>query len=212
MRNSEDSDQTWRMPRLIWVCAGRTLTLLDLSCRGSFLRCFYLTERSTSKETNKITLRRLCHNLTWRSQPTPAPTRKRAWHVSFCFFLCLFMAHRPFYFLFIAYRPLYFWFIVYKAKRSIFQHIKFSRVFTLGNSKKYFLFIDRSMFLFMTYGDPLQSPREHGKTTKCGHSNRRPAKRPVFSSSNWMTRMTDKTELHVKQHHKFLHQELPSFP
>ena len=32
---SEDSDQTGRMPRLIWVLAGRTATLLVLSCRGS---------------------------------------------------------------------------------------------------------------------------------------------------------------------------------
>ena len=33
--HSEDSDQTGRMPRLIWVFAARTLTLLVLSCRGS---------------------------------------------------------------------------------------------------------------------------------------------------------------------------------
>ena len=33
--DSEDSDQTGRMPRLICVFAGRTLTLLVLSCRGS---------------------------------------------------------------------------------------------------------------------------------------------------------------------------------
>ena len=33
--DSEDSDQTGRMPRLIWVFAGRTLILLVLSCRGS---------------------------------------------------------------------------------------------------------------------------------------------------------------------------------
>ena len=33
--DSEDSDQTGRMPRLIWVCTGRTTTLLVLSCRGS---------------------------------------------------------------------------------------------------------------------------------------------------------------------------------
>ena len=33
----EDSDQNGRMPRLIWVFAGRTLILLVLSCRGSFL-------------------------------------------------------------------------------------------------------------------------------------------------------------------------------
>ena len=33
---SEDSDPTGRMPRLIWVFGGRTVTLLVLSCRGSF--------------------------------------------------------------------------------------------------------------------------------------------------------------------------------
>ena len=35
--DSEDSDQTRRMPRLIWVFAGRTLILLVLSCHGSFV-------------------------------------------------------------------------------------------------------------------------------------------------------------------------------
>ena len=34
--DNEDSDQTGRMPRLIWVFAGRTLILLVLSCRSSF--------------------------------------------------------------------------------------------------------------------------------------------------------------------------------
>ena len=34
--DSEDSDQTGRMPRLIWVFAGRTLILLVLSCRDSY--------------------------------------------------------------------------------------------------------------------------------------------------------------------------------
>ena len=34
--DSEDSDQNGQMPRLIWVFAGRTLTLLVLSCRGSY--------------------------------------------------------------------------------------------------------------------------------------------------------------------------------
>ena len=33
--DSKDSDQTGRMPRLIWVFAGRTLILLVLTCRGS---------------------------------------------------------------------------------------------------------------------------------------------------------------------------------
>ena len=40
--DSEDSDQTGRMPRLIWVFAGRILTLLVLSCRGSLVIVFIL--------------------------------------------------------------------------------------------------------------------------------------------------------------------------
>ena len=44
--DSEDSDQTGRMPRLIWVFAGRTLTLLVLSCRGSYLE----TDETSDKE------------------------------------------------------------------------------------------------------------------------------------------------------------------
>ena len=36
--DSEDSDQTGRMPRLIWVFAGHTLILLVLSCHGSNTR------------------------------------------------------------------------------------------------------------------------------------------------------------------------------
>ena len=39
--HGEDSDQTVRMPRLIWVFAGRTATLLVLSRGGSFM--IYLT-------------------------------------------------------------------------------------------------------------------------------------------------------------------------
>ena len=35
--HSEDSNQTGRMCRLIWVFAGHTLILLVLSCRGSFV-------------------------------------------------------------------------------------------------------------------------------------------------------------------------------
>ena len=35
--HSEDSDQTGQMPRLNWVFAGHTVTLLVLSCRGSFV-------------------------------------------------------------------------------------------------------------------------------------------------------------------------------
>ena len=39
--HSEDSDQTGRMPRLIWVFAGRTLILLVLSRRGSVVLAAY---------------------------------------------------------------------------------------------------------------------------------------------------------------------------
>ena len=35
--DSEDSDQSGRMPRLIWVFTGSTVILFVLSCRGSFL-------------------------------------------------------------------------------------------------------------------------------------------------------------------------------
>ena len=35
--DSEDSDQTGRMPRQSWVFAGRTVTLLVFSCRGSII-------------------------------------------------------------------------------------------------------------------------------------------------------------------------------
>ena len=46
--DSEDSDQTGRMPRLIGVFAGRTVILLVLSCRGSYCgnittMCFYMS-------------------------------------------------------------------------------------------------------------------------------------------------------------------------
>ena len=40
--DSEDSDQTGRMPRLIWVFAGRTLILLVLSCCGSHYQYMHL--------------------------------------------------------------------------------------------------------------------------------------------------------------------------
>ena len=39
--HSKDSDQTGRMPRLIWVFAGCTLILLVLSCRASNGSCKY---------------------------------------------------------------------------------------------------------------------------------------------------------------------------
>ena len=46
--DSEDSDQTGRMPRLIWVFAGRTLILLVLSCRGSNVDSSFRISRTLS--------------------------------------------------------------------------------------------------------------------------------------------------------------------
>ena len=40
---SEDSDQSGRMPRLIWVFAGRILILLVLSCHSSYASIFLCT-------------------------------------------------------------------------------------------------------------------------------------------------------------------------
>ena len=48
--HSEDSDQTGRMPRLFWVIAGRTLTLLVLSCRGSNILSYNTVKCYQSKK------------------------------------------------------------------------------------------------------------------------------------------------------------------
>ena len=48
--HSEDSDQPGRMPRLIRVFAGRTVTLLVLSCRGSNVN-YHVRQRLSFIET-----------------------------------------------------------------------------------------------------------------------------------------------------------------
>ena len=50
--HSEDSIQTGRIPRLIWVFAGRAVILLVLSCCGSYLFTVFLncTKYKTCKE------------------------------------------------------------------------------------------------------------------------------------------------------------------
>ena len=62
--DNEDSDQTGRMPRLNWVFAGRTLTLLVLSRGGSYnfsltSICYnaiiYINEPQQDKKQNKMT-------------------------------------------------------------------------------------------------------------------------------------------------------------
>ena len=48
--HSKSSDQTGRMPRLIWVFAGLTLILLVLSCRGSYAYISCIKERIKGKQ------------------------------------------------------------------------------------------------------------------------------------------------------------------
>ena len=50
----EDSDQTGRMPRLIWVFTGRTLTLLVLSCRGSHVNLGTIITICTKRWTSLL--------------------------------------------------------------------------------------------------------------------------------------------------------------
>ena len=47
--HSEDSNQTGRMPRLIWVFAGCTLILLVLSCCGSITRLHKIADYKTER-------------------------------------------------------------------------------------------------------------------------------------------------------------------
>ena len=60
------TDQTGRMPRLIWVFAGRTLILLVLSCRDSYcqLNSKYHTSLVTRKPvfgvSNQVRLKPVC--------------------------------------------------------------------------------------------------------------------------------------------------------
>ena len=49
--HSEESDQTGRMPRLIWIFAGRTVTLLVLYVAAHIFQTFYLEEISWQKAT-----------------------------------------------------------------------------------------------------------------------------------------------------------------
>ena len=53
--DSEDSDQTGRMPWLIWVFAGRTVILLVLSCRGSYVSNLYLQIHSNLGQRRRKT-------------------------------------------------------------------------------------------------------------------------------------------------------------
>ena len=71
--DSEESDQTGRMPRLIWVFAGRTVILLVLSCVGSFVSrsspfSFSLNHHQHYFHFTEITFIQKdlqCYNLRW---------------------------------------------------------------------------------------------------------------------------------------------------
>ena len=82
--DSEDSDQTGRMPRLIWVFAGCTVTLLVLSCRGSCWLEIFLAFYLIKLENQYLTLfspmgnaNEQCHEKTCfcHMQTTKAHTR-----------------------------------------------------------------------------------------------------------------------------------------
>ena len=82
--HSEDSEQTGRMPRLIWVFAGCTLVLLVLSCRGSFLRSYCWSPPMN----RKVSRTRQIYGLTFRPN-FPPPSFKI--NTSYCtFFKSLF--------------------------------------------------------------------------------------------------------------------------
>ena len=51
LADSEDSDQTGRMPRLVWVFAGRTVILLVLSWGGSNVHWFVLSRVGRKRST-----------------------------------------------------------------------------------------------------------------------------------------------------------------
>ena len=89
---SEDSDQTGRMPRLIWVFAGRTVTLFVLSCCSYSDQCeqWYLTKtmhelpsHHTWIETNTMKLvcaqssasQNLCQVLSYAFRTSDVTTR-----------------------------------------------------------------------------------------------------------------------------------------
>ena len=76
LANSEDSDQTGRMPRLIWAFAGRKVILLVLSRGSSFVR----------KMNKSSSLEKLSHVVPTTRWPVkyPALSRQCRWHYVTC--------------------------------------------------------------------------------------------------------------------------------
>ena len=65
------TDQTGRMPRVIWVFAGLTLILLVLSCHGSFLLLVH-----TMHGTHEPCHEKVCLSLSIQTTKTPDQCRK----------------------------------------------------------------------------------------------------------------------------------------
>ena len=74
------TDQTGRMPRLIWVFAGRTLILLVLSCRGSY---FFQADPVRLKEDVEASLK-LSQDLLAEADQTDSDVKGMLsfWHLS----------------------------------------------------------------------------------------------------------------------------------
>ena len=83
--DSEGSDQTGWMPRLIWVFAGRTATLLVLLCRGSVIsnellnNCTETTAANLSSMTVKNNVPTWSVNQCQRSAPFAKAKLKKHW-------------------------------------------------------------------------------------------------------------------------------------
>ena len=89
--DSEDSDQTGRMPRLIWVFAMHTVTLLILLCRGLFIVVLYAFDLSTwNQAVLQCDLTYHVHGYEWHIYLVYAPFLLILVHYS-----CLFLVDWP---------------------------------------------------------------------------------------------------------------------
>ena len=88
--HSEDSDQTRRMPRLIWVFAGRKITLLVLSCRGSYFKSIwsYWNNMSSTVSEKRTLLSCGLRSFKGACAPTQTVQRRVALCLRFVSWLC----------------------------------------------------------------------------------------------------------------------------
>ena len=93
--DSEDCDQTGRMPRLIWVFAKRTLSLLVLSCRGSFVTdsCLVGPWTNIILINSRDTVIFLSFRTDRSGQTVQTQIRLLLWVYTVCNSLCIFWMH-----------------------------------------------------------------------------------------------------------------------